>query len=481
MTEQKDKKSKYTALEEKLVYKNENIWEKLSHNEEIHLENIANEYMDYIGKSKTERESIKYLQNMAISSGYKDINSFNGKLKANDKLFWNYKDKVLAVIRIGDDINFTNGINIIGAHSDVPRLDLKQNPLYEDTGIAFFKTHYYGGIKKYQWLNIPLSLHGVVVLENGKKIDICIGENDSDPVFVISDLLPHLSKNIQADKKLSDAVSAENLVLIVGSKPVKDKAIKEKVKLNVLDYLNKQYGIREEDFISSEIEVVPAFKPREIGFDRALIGAYGHDDRVCSFLSVSSLISTPGTKKTAMALIFDKEEIGSSGSTGSDTYLIHHIYTMIGNLIEKDDLSLDKIRRALLNSNCISSDVSAGINPPYKQVYDLQNAAKLGYGVAITKYTGSGGKYGANDADAEFIGKIRTLLNSHKIPWQYAMLGKVDEGGGGTIAKYVAYYGINTIDAGVPVIGMHSPFEIISKADLWASFKFYSAFFAEFE
>ncbi|MEJ5272803.1 MAG: aminopeptidase [Spirochaetota bacterium] len=480
MTEQKEKKSKYQALEEKLLYKNDSIWQSISHSEENEMSNISNEYMDYISKCKTERESVIYLQNKAINAGYKNILDFKGKAKTNDKFYWNFRDKVLAIIKIGEDINFNNGINIVGAHSDSPRLDLKQNPLYEDSGFALFKTHYYGGIKKYQWLNIPLALHGVVILENGKKIEINIGEKDDDPVFVISDLLPHLSRNVQGDKKISEAISAENMVVIVGSRPVKDKLVKEKVKLNVLEYLYNNYGIKEEDFISSEIEVVPAFKAREIGFDRSIIGAYGHDDRVCSYLAVSSLISNSNIKKTGVALIVDKEEIGSSGSTGSDSYFIHHLYSIIANAINGENLSFSDLRKSFLNSNCISSDVAAAINPPYKQVHDLQNAAKLGYGVAITKYTGSGGKYSANDADAEYVGKIRGLLNSHKIPWQYAMLGKVDEGGGGTIAKYVAYYGINTIDAGVPVVGMHSPFELISKADLWATYKFYSSFFAEF-
>lgn len=481
MSEQKEKKSKYASLEEKLVYKKESIWQTISHSEENQMEDICSEYMDYISKCKTERESVGYLQNKAISAGYKNISEFNGKAKANDKFYWNFRDKVLAIIKIGEDIEFEKGINIIGAHSDVPRLDLKQNPLYEDSGFAFLKTHYYGGIKKYHWLNIPLALHGVVVLENGKKIEIKIGEDESDPVFVISDLLPHLSKNVQGDKKISEAIAAENMVVIVGSRPVKDKTVKEKVKLFVLEYLYNTYGIKEEDFISSEIEVVPAFKAKEVGFDRAIIGAYGHDDRVCSFLAASSIISNSNIKKTGIALIVDKEEIGSSGSTGSDSYLIHHIFTMVGNLLKGENVSLSSLRKAFINSNCISSDVAAAINPPYKQVHDLQNAAKLGYGVAITKYTGTGGKFAANDADAEYVGKIRGLLNSHKIPWQYAMLGKVDEGGGGTIAKYVAYYGINTIDAGVPVVGMHSPYELISKADLWATFKFYSSFFAEFE
>lgn len=481
MSEQKEKKSKYASLEEKLFYKNESIWQSISHSEENQMEDICGEYMDYISKCKTERESVSYLQNKAISSGYKNISELNGKAKVNDKFFWNFRDKVLAIIKIGEDIEFEKGINIIGAHSDVPRLDLKQNPLYEDSGFAFLKTHYYGGIKKYHWLNIPLALHGVVVLENGKKVEIKIGEDESDPVFVISDLLPHLSKNVQGDKKISEAISAENMVVIVGSRPVKDKTVKEKVKLFVLEYLYNNYGIKEEDFISSEIEVVPAFKAKEVGFDRAIIGAYGHDDRVCSFLAASSIIANSNIKKTGIALIVDKEEIGSSGSTGSDSYLIHHIFTMVGNLLKGENVSLASLRKSFINSNCISSDVAAAINPPYKQVHDLQNAAKLGYGVAITKYTGSGGKFAANDADAEYVGKIRGLLNSHKIPWQYAMLGKVDEGGGGTIAKYVAYYGINTIDAGVPVVGMHSPYELISKADLWATFKFYLYFFADFE
>ncbi len=480
MAEQKEKKSKYAALEEKLLYKNNSIWQSLSHSEENQMENISSEYIDYISKCKTERESVLYLQNIAISMGYKNIIEFKGKAKPNDKFFWNFRDKVLAVIKLGEDVNIEKGLNIVGAHADAPRLDLKQNPLYEDSDFALLKTHYYGGIKKYQWLSIPLALHGVIILENGKKIDINIGENDTDPVFVISDLLPHLSRNVQSEKKLSEAVSAENMVVIVGSRPVKDKQVKEKVKLYVLEYLYNHYGIKEEDFISSEIEVVPAIKPREVGFDKAIIGAYGHDDRICSYLAVSSLIANSNIKKSGIALVVDKEEIGSSGSTGSDSYLMHHIFSMIANLIDGDNVSISSLRKAFLSSNCISSDVAAGINPPYKQVHDLQNAARLGYGVAITKYTGSGGKFGANDADAEFVGKVRGFLNSHKIPWQYAMLGKVDEGGGGTIAKFVAYYGINTIDAGVPVVGMHSPFELISKVDLLATFRFYSSFFAEF-
>ncbi|MFN3411070.1 MAG: aminopeptidase [Exilispira sp.] len=481
MAEQKEKKSRYAALEEKLVYKNDLIWQSISHSEESQMEDISSEYIDFISNCKTERESVIYLQNKALSAGYKNILEFSGKAKANDKFFWNFRDKVLAIIKIGEDLDITKGINIVGSHADAPRLDLKQNPLYEDTGIAFLKTHYYGGIKKYQWLNIPLAIHGVVVLEDGKKVNLKIGEDEKDPVFVISDLLPHLSRNVQSDKKLSEAIQAENMVVIVGSRPVKDKQVKEQVKLFVLEYLHNNYGMKEEDFISSEIEIVPALKPKEVGFDRAIIGAYGHDDRVCSFLAAISLIYNSTIKKTAMALVVDKEEIGSSGSTGSDSYLIHHLYTMIANIIEGNNISVSYLRKAFLNSNCISSDVAAAINPPYKQVHDLQNAAKLGYGVAITKYTGSGGKYAANDADAEYIGKIRRFLNSHKIPWQYAMLGKVDEGGGGTIAKYVAYYGINTIDAGVPVVGMHSPFELISKADLWSTFRFYSSFFAEFD
>ena len=481
MPEEKEKKSKYSALAEKLTYKNESIWLSLSHAEEKQFENLASEYIDFIGKCKTEREAVLYFTEKARLLGFSDITTFKGKVSPGDGFYWNFRDKNLALVKIGDDFNFTKGLNIVAGHADSPRLDLKQNPLYEDTEIAFLKTHYYGGIKKYQWLNIPLSLHGVVVLENGKKINLNIGENESDPVFVISDLLPHLSHKIQGDKKIGEAVSGENLVVIVGSRPVKDNSIKEKVKLAVLEHLYNNYGIKEEDFISSEIQIVPALKPREVGFDRAIIGAYGHDDRVCSYLAANSLLSGESVKKTSVALIMDKEEIGSVGSTGTDSLFLHHLYTMIGSLFENNgQVSLGAIRQAFLNSSCISSDVAAAINPPYKQVHDIQNAAKLGYGVAITKYTGSGGKSNANDADAEMVGRIRNLLNSHKIPWQYAMLGKVDEGGGGTIAKFVAYYGINTIDAGVPVVGMHSPYELISKADLWATSRFYNTFFAEF-
>ena len=470
-----EKKSPNQELQEKISVKKESAWLYLKDTIES-IYTFSEEYKSFIGNNKTERLCIRTMSEMLEKAGFASINAKKA-LKHGDAVYKNIKGKSLIACKIGSD---PMKLRIIGAHVDSPRLDLKPYPLYEDAEVALLKSHYYGGIKKYQWLSLPLALHGVVMLESGKKVEITIGEKENDPVFVISDLLPHLSRNVQSDKKLSEAVSAENMVVIVGNRPVKDKIVKEKVKLYVLEYLFNNYGIKEEDFISSEIEVVPALKVREVGFDRSIIGAYGHDDRVCSYLAVSSLIANSNFKKTGVALIVDKEEIGSSGSTGSDSYLIHHIFSMIANALNGENLSFSDLRKSFLSSNCISSDVAAGVNPPYKQVHDLQNAAKLGYGVAITKYTGSGGKYNANDADAEFVGKIRGFLNSHKIPWQYAMLGKVDEGGGGTIAKYVAYYGINTIDAGVPVVGMHSPFELISKADLYATSKFYSSFFAEY-
>lgn len=472
-----EEKSKYQKLEEKLAYKSKNIWEEVDEASFKEIFSLADDYKNFLNQCKTERETVSYYIEKAEKAGYKNIENFKGKAKLDDRFYFNWKNKSLALITIGQK-DFEDGLNLVGGHVDVPRLDLKQNPLYEDSELALLKTHYYGGIKKYQWLNIPLALHGVVVLGNGEKKNVTIGEDDNDPVFVISDLLPHLSRKVQGEKKLLTGIEAENMVVLFGNIPVKDKKVKSKVKLAVLEKLHEKYGITEEDFITAEIEVVPAFKAKDVGIDRALIAAYGHDDRVCSYLAAEAHLQVKKPQKTTVALLVDKEEIGSAGNTGSDSYMLHHLYTLIAEVCGKDNLS--SIRKAFLKSACISSDVAAAVNPPYKSVHDIQNAAMLSHGIAVLKFTGSGGKYSANDADAEYFGNIRKLFNENKIFWQYTELGKVDEGGGGTIAKYVAYFGISTFDAGIPVIGMHSPYEIISKADLWAGFNAYKVFFEKF-
>ncbi|MCX8058770.1 MAG: aminopeptidase [Spirochaetes bacterium] len=472
-----EEKSYYEKLNEELSYKSKNFWEVKEDVEIKKAFELSEDYKRFLSECKTEREVVNYFLNILKKKSYINIEDENIQLKKGDGFYLNIINKALIIGRVGEE-DFENGLNIIAAHNDVPRLDLKQNPLYEDSELALLRTHYYGGIKKYQWLNIPLALHGIVFLENGKSVEITIGEKENDPVFVISDLLPHLAQKVQGEKKLLNGIEGENLILIAGNIPIKDKKIKEKVKLNILEKLNKDYGIKEEDFISAEIEVVPALKAYDVGFDRSLIGGYGHDDRVCSYLACKSLIESNKVKKISIALLLDKEEIGSSGMTGADSMILYHLYSILAKVFKKD--SPYSISKALRKSYCISSDVSAAFDPLYKSVFDQQNTPYLSHGVSLLKYTGSGGKSASNDADPEFFAKLRNLLNKNNILWQYATLGKVDEGGGGTVAKYISFFGISTIDAGVPVLGMHAPFEIISKADLYETFSFYKMFYEEF-
>jgi aspartyl aminopeptidase len=387
------------------------------------------------------------------------------------------RNKSIAVAVLGKR-PIEDGLNIIASHIDVPRLDLKQNPLYEDddTKLALFKTHYYGGIKKYQWVNIPLALHGKVVKGDGSEVDINIGESPDDPVFTITDLLPHLARKKQAKRALAEGIKGEELNILVGSRPVSDKHAKKKVKLWILDYLNKNYGMVEEDFVSAELEIVPAGRARDIGFDRSLVGAYGHDDRICAYTSLRALTDIKTPSRTGLALMFDKEEIGSEGSTGvKSRFLVNTIGDLIG--LRNPGYPESMLRKALENSRALSSDVNAGINPNYKGVHETRNAARLGHGVVITKFTGSGGKYASNDASAEFMGAIRRLLNENKIIWQTAELGKVDEGGGGTVARFLAEHNMDVIDCGPPILSMHSPFEISSKIDIYSTYEAYRAFF----
>ena len=476
-----EEKSEYQKLEEKLVYRSKNIWEEVDKEKVDKIFEFSEGYKSFIDKARSERLTVKWILENAISRGYKNIEEVE-KIKEGDLLYSINRNKNIILIKVGK-APIESGINFVVAHGDAPRLDLKQIPLVEDMEIALFKTHYYGGIKKYHWLNIPLCISGVVVTGSNKKIEINVGIDDDDPVFVIPDLLPHLAKKVQNDKKANEFIPAENLNLIVGNIPVKDKKVKEKVKLAVLDKLNKEYGISEEDLISAELEVVPAVKPRDVGFDRSLIAGYGHDDRSSCYGAVMANFEAADSEpnqRTAISVIVDKEEIGSDGPTGAKSL---YIFNTVGKLIEKLQGRSDEssLRKTMENSICISADVNAGINPMYKSVHDIPNAAKVSHGVVVTKFTGSGGKYMANDADAELVGKIRNLFNSNGIFWQYGGMGKVDEGGGGTIAKYFAIYNTSVIDCGVPVIGMHSPYEIISKADLYYSFLAYKLFFEKGE
>ncbi|RLB17167.1 MAG: aminopeptidase, partial [Deltaproteobacteria bacterium] len=368
------------------------------------------------------------------------------------------------------------GVRIIVSHIDSPRLDLKQRPLYEDVDLAFLKTHYYGGIKKFQWLSRPLAIHGRIVKKDGKTVDLSIGEAASDPVFTVLDLLPHLARKVQYEKKLGEAIAGEKLNLIVGSLPLGDKETKERFKLGVLNLLNETYGLTEEDLLSAELEVVPAGSARDVGWDRSLVGAYGQDDRICAYTSLSALMDTKEISKTAVALFVDKEEIGSDGATGAKSRFLESV---IGDLMETlgQRPSAIEISRILSRSRALSADVNGALDPDYQEVHEKQNAARMGYGVCITKFTGSGGKYNANDADAEYVGWLRNLFNRKKVIWQTGELGRIDEGGGGTVAKFLAPYGMDIVDCGPAVLSMHSPFEVSHKGDLYMTYKGFRAFF----
>ena len=450
-------------MEKKLSYERKNCWLKYSEKETKKAMSYAEDYKEFLSISKTERLTVVNIRKLALKNNFTE--------NSKTKFIMENKNKNLAIISMGA-ISPLKGVGLIGSHIDVPRIDLKQIPLYEKEDIAHFKTHYYGGIKKYHWLSRPLAMYGVIFLKNGKKLDISIGDKDNDPVFVINDLLPHLSR-LQFSKTVSDAFEGEKLNIIVGSIPLK-KIEKDAIKANVLKIINDTYGIEEEDFVSAEIEIVPQGKARDIGFDRGLVGGYGHDDRICGYTSARAIFEAKN-KRTVCAILFDKEEVGSQGSTGAKSKFIEDI---IIEILKKagEKPTYENIRRVMKNSDLLSSDVSCGIDPDFQEVHEKQNGAKIGFGLVITKYTGSGGKYGANDANAEFVFKVREIFNKAGVIWQTAELGKVDAGGGGTIAAHLANYGINVIDCGTALLGMHSPFEIASKSDLYETFKGYKAF-----
>lgn len=475
-----DEKSKGQELSEKLTWKSKVVWEKVDKTENQKVFQLNDQYKVFLNKCKTEREGIQYIIEKAEEKGFKPLSQVinsQGKLSAGDKVYIENREKGIVLAVIGQE-PMQNGVNIIGSHVDAPRLDLKPNPLYEDNGLALFKTHYYGGIKKYQWLTIPLALHGTIIKKDGSKVSFQIGEKEDDPIFTISDILPHLAKD-QMEKKMREAVSGEGLNLLVGSIPFKDEKVQEKVKLAILDKLNQDYGIIEEDFISAEIEAVPAGKAKDVGLDRGLVGGYGQDDRVCVFTSMQAIFELAGTPKhTAINLIVDKEEIGSTGNTGMKSRFLANVLGELINLTEGSysDLTL---RRCMTNSRALSADVNAGIDPNYEGVHEKRNAARIGHGIVLTKYTGSGGKYSTNDANAEFVAEIRNLFNQEGIQWQIGELGKVDQGGGGTIAQFMAEYNMEVLDVGVPLLSMHAPFEIASKADVYMAYKGYRAFFSK--
>lgn len=461
-------------LKEKLFSKKENGWKTISEREKEDIYLLSNKYMDFLNVAKTEREFIKKARKMADENGYRDIIEFD-PLKAGDKIYFVNREKSMYLAIIGEE-PIENGVHIIGSHVDSPRLDLKPNPLYEDTGLAYFKTHYYGGIKKYQWTTIPLSIHGVIVKTNGEKIEINIGDNENDPIFTITDLLPHLAQE-QMEKKLKNGIDGEDLNLLIGSIPYEEKGVNEQVKLNILNILNKKYGITEIDFTSSEIELVPCFKARSLGFDESMVAAYGQDDKVCAFTSLEAIMELNNVKNTAVCILSDKEEIGSMGNTGMESHMFEFFISEILNKLGVNKPNL--LDRVFCFSKMLSSDVDAGFDPIYASVSDKHNAGFIGNGISLNKYTGARGKSGASDANAEYVAWVRNLLEKNNIKYQIAELGKVDIGGGGTIAYILANKGADVIDCGVPVLSMHAPYEVTSKFDIYSAYKTYKAFWQE--
>ena len=454
-------------------------WKKYNDDTKKKVFEFADDYKKFISECKTERECTKRAVEIAKSAGYEDLKEViaSGKtLKAGSKVYAVNMNKAIVLFNIGEE-TIENGMNILGAHIDSPRLDIKQNPLYEDCGLALLDTHYYGGIKKYQWVAMPMALHGVVALKNGTNVEITVGEEADDTVVGISDLLIHLASE-QMEKKGAKVVEGEALDILVGSMPAtedesKDKE-KELVKKNILSILKEKYGIEEEDFVSAELEAVPAGPARDYGLDRSMIIGYGHDDRVCAYPSLMALINAGNLKKTGVCILVDKEEIGSVGATGMQSRFFENMVAEVMDRCgEYNDL---KLRRALANSSMLSSDVSAAYDPNYANVFEKKNAAYFGKGMVFNKYTGARGKSGSNDASAEFMGRLRRVMDDAEVSYQTAELGKVDAGGGGTIAYILANLDMNVIDSGIAVQNMHAPFEVISKADLYETLKGYEAF-----
>lgn len=459
-----------------------NAWDAYPGDEKKQIFDFAEGYRAFISENKTERECTKSFVEMAEAAGFKNIDKAikkGSKLKAGDKVYYNNMGKSLALFVIGKD-SLEKGMNILGAHIDSPRLDLKQNPMYEDSDLVLLDTHYYGGVKKYQWVTLPMALHGVVAKKDGTVVEINIGDKPGDPVVGISDLLIHLSAD-QLEKKGNKVVEGENLDVLVGNIPAEksdeEKSEKERVKKNILSLLKESYGIEEEDFLSAEIEVVPAGEARDYGIDRSMIMGYGHDDRVCAYPSFEAILQMKKPARTSVCLLVDKEEIGSVGATGMQSRFFENA---VMELLELQGLTSPvSVRRAMTGSKMLSSDVSAAFDPNYPSVMDKKNAAFFGRGLVFNKYTGARGKSGSNDANAEYIAELRKIFDDNKVYFQTAELGKVDQGGGGTIAYILANYGMQVIDSGVAVLNMHAPWEIISKVDLYEAYKGYVAFLKE--
>lgn len=463
----KNTKETIKEMKENLFLKKKHALYNMTDEQLAECDSFCEDYKKFMDAAKIEREAVIYSIDFLKENGYVEYQK-GMKLNPGDKIYSNNRGKALMIAVIGS-APISDGVRLCVAHIDSPRLDLKQNPLYEDKELALFKTHYYGGIKKYQWTAIPLALHGMICKADGTEVSVSIGEDEGDPVFCITDLLPHLA-NAQMAKPLARGITGEQLNILIGSRPFKDDEESGAVKLNIMNILYEKYGITEADFISSELEAVPAFKAKDIGFDRSMIGAYGHDDKVCAYTALRATVECNNPVHTVVTVLADKEETGSEGNTGlCSSYLEYFIYD-IAEALGSDG------RTVLSASECLSADVNAAFDPTFPEVNERNNCSYINKGVVITKYTGSRGKSGTSDASAEFTGKIRRLMNENNVIWQTGELGKVDEGGGGTVAAYIANLNVDTIDLGVPVLSMHAPYEIVSKIDTYMAYKAFSVF-----
>ena len=465
-------KTEGEVLKEKLFNTKKTGWNGLFDEEKKNVFQFSNEYMFYLNQAKTEKEIVHFSKEILLKNDFKELKDID-KLQPGDKVFWVNRNRSLYIAVIGSE-KLESGLRLVGAHGDSPRIDLKQNPLYEENEVALLKTHYYGGIKKYQWATVPLAMHGVIVKTNGDRVEVTIGEDENDPVFYITDLPPHLSRAGQDSKKLSEGIEGEELNIVAGTIPYEDEKVSEKVKLNILKILNEKYGIKEIDFTSSELEFVPAFKAKSIGFDASMIGAYGQDDKICCYATLRAILEVNNPAKTAVGILTDKEEIGFCGVTGMESQSFERF--MVELLEKAGENKPGMMEKIYSNSKAISADVDAGFDPTYSSYYDTKNACRLGHGVCICKYTGARGKSGASEAPAEFVAEIRRIFDENGIAYNSSELGKVDKGGGGTIAVTFANRGIDTIDIGVPVLSMHSPYELTSKFDVYNAYKAYRAF-----
>lgn len=465
-------------IKEILLKKRAIVFDHLDKKDKEQVFQFSEKYKDFLNQSKTEREAALQIVQAAKQKGFVDIDTLlKGNTKNIKKVYKIFQGRCVALAVIGKKLPHL-GANIIASHIDSPRLDLKQNPIYEDLSIGLMKTHYYGGIRKYHWLALPLALHGTIIKSNNERLDITIGEHQDDPVFTITDLLPHLAGKTQSSKNISEVFDGEKLNLVAGSMPLGGDDEKERFKLGVLNCLYEKYGLTEEDFVSAEIEAVPSEKARDVGFDRSMIGAYGQDDRVCAYTGLEAFLGSQSPEKTAIALFFDKEEIGSEGSSGAKSNFLEDFMSDL-LFISGGNTDNRSLRKALISSSCLSADVNAAMDPDFKDVHEAMNAAKLGFGICITKFTGVGGKSGASDAGSEFVGNIRRIFNKNNIVWQTGELGKIDQGGGGTVAKFLAKFGMNVLDCGPALLSMHSPFEISSKADVYMTYLAYKAFYTD--